>query len=127
MRQPYCAVLNAPVTAKTIPLYAETRYPEGHVDCIIFARDFACAPTAEHPAAGGVACGLRQRSESRPLARDRLCRRPCGAVDLHPDQPESGAGRPYGRRGSFRLGPEVPVRLWHSSTAARLWRRVLDL
>src|SRR6266478_6242304 len=61
-------------------------------------------------------------SESEPVAGDRLCRRACRAVDLHPDQFQGGAGRPYGCRGSFRLGSEVPARLWQASAAGGLGR-----
>ena len=46
----------------------------------------------------------RLRSQGRPLAGDRLCRRPCGALDPDPGQSQGGAGRPYGRRGSLSPG-----------------------
>ncbi len=80
-------------------------------------------PKLRRLAAWLAATGLR--SQSRALAGDRLCRRPCGALDPDPGQSEGGAGRPYGRRGSLRLGPEVPVRLWQASAALRLDRRPL--
>jgi hypothetical protein len=41
--------------AKLIPLPAKTRYAQGHVDCIIFARGVARAALAKGPAFGGVA------------------------------------------------------------------------
>src|SRR6266404_7834538 len=111
MRQPQCSILEGLLHAKLIPLVSKTRYAERHVNCIALGCKLACAPPAVDPATGGVACGVRQRSESEPVAGDRLCRRACGAVDLHPDQSEGGARHPYGCRGSFRLGSEVPARL----------------
>src|SRR6478736_3289325 len=93
-----------------------------HVNCIVPGCKLACTPQAVGPAAGGVACGICQRSESQPVAGDRLCRRACGAVDLRPDQPQGGAGHPYGCRGSIRLGSEAPARLWQASAAGGLGR-----
>ena len=58
--------------------------------------------------------------KARPLARDRLCRRACRAVDADPGQSQGGAGRPYGRRRSLRLGPEIPARLRQASAAVRM-------
>ena len=69
-----------------------------------------------------MARGDGLRSQGRPVAGDRLCRRPCGALDPDPGQSQGGAGRPYGRRGSLCVGPEVPVRLWQASAALRLDR-----
>src|SRR3979411_2329061 len=117
LRQLYCAVLTAQLHVKLIPLLLETRYAVPHVNCIILARVLARPPQAKHPAIGDVARGLRQRSQGEPVAGDRLCRRPCGAVDLHPDQPQGGPGRPHGCRGSLRLGTEVPAWLWKASAA----------
>src|SRR5258706_11655132 len=122
MRQPQCSILEGLLHAKLIPLVSKTRYAERHVNCIVPGCKLAGAPEAVDPAAGGLACGVRQRSESEPVAGDRLWRRACGAVDLHPDQSEGGAGRPYGCRGSFRLGSEVPARLWQASAAGGLGR-----
>src|SRR6266403_2378642 len=122
MRQPQCSILEGLLHVKLIPLVSKTRYAERHVNCIVLGCKLACAPQAVDPAAGGLACGVRQRSESEPVAGDRLWRRACGAVDLHPDQSEGGAGRPYGCRGSFRLGSEVPARLWQASAAGGLGR-----
>ena len=62
------------------------------------------------------------RSEGRPGAGDRLCRRACRALDLDPDQSQGGAGRPHGRRGSLCLGPEIPARLRQASAAVGVGR-----
>src|SRR5450631_2697949 len=108
--------------AKLITLPAKTRYAQGHVDCFILTCSRARARSAIHPANGGVACGLRERSEGQSVAGDRVCRCPCGSVDPDPGQSQGGAGRSHGCRGSLRLGPEIPVRLWQASAARRVGR-----
>src|SRR5258708_32238797 len=108
MRQPQCSILKGLLHAKLIPLMSKTRYAERHVNCIVLARGFACTPQGVDPATGGMACGARQRSETGPSAGDRVCRRACETLVPHPDQSQGGAGRPYGGRGSFHLGSEVP-------------------
>ena len=105
-----------------IPLAPKTRYPEAHGDCITFTRGFTRAPASHPEAAGGVARGVRQRPQDRPMAGDRLCRRPCGALDPDPGQSQGGAGRPYGCRGSLRLGAEIPARIRQAPAARRLGR-----
>src|ERR1700733_9746957 len=99
----------------------------GHVYCINFARGFPRAPAAAtKPAAfGGTAPGIGVGPQNRPLAGGRFCDPPCVVLDLHPDQPQGGAGRPHGRRRSVRLGPEVPARLRQTSTAGGLGGRSL--
>ena len=65
-RQPYCSILRGIVHAKLIPQRAKTRYAQGHVDCIDFARGCAYQAEAVDPAAGGVAGRVRRRSQSGP-------------------------------------------------------------
>ena len=96
----------------------------GNVDNIISARRARESETFLPPA-GRMAGRVRQRSQGGPVARDRLCRRACGAVDADPDQSEGGAGRSHGRRRGVRLGPEIPARLRQASAAVGLDRRRL--
>ena len=93
-----------------------------HDNCLGFARGLACAPSADHPAGGGVASGARERSQQRAVAGDRLCHAACRALDIHPDQPQGGAGCPYGCRGGVCLGAENPARLRQASTAGGMGR-----
>src|ERR1700687_5197320 len=95
MRQPQCSILKGLLHAKLIPLMAKTRYAERHANCIIFARTLACAPPAADPAAGGMACGARQRSESEPVAGERPCGRACGGVEPPSSPSQGGAGRSH--------------------------------
>src|SRR5580700_8450879 len=125
VRQPYYGVLTGLLHAKLIPLMAKTRYAIGYVSCPVFARESECPRVFDATAIGGVARRLRQRSRRRPAAGDRLCRRACGAVDRDPDQPEGGAGHPYGCRGGLCLGAEIPARVRQASAAGGLDRGAL--
>src|SRR5258707_7878279 len=92
MRQPQCSILEGLLHAKLIPLVSKTRYAQRHVNCIVPGCKLAGAPQAVDPAAGGLACGVRQRSESEPVAGEWPLRPASGGVDLPPDQFEAGAG-----------------------------------
>ena len=57
-------------------------------------------------------------SPGRPVAGDRLCDHPRGALDLHPDQSQGGAGRPL-----WTLPKPLPEASSSSVTASiRRWR-----